>query len=100
LLECKQVTALNAGANKRPHPRDLSPRAGRLHCLVGDFADEDLFNLVDGLLIHGIDPLPSFPPEKQETKIGAPVCLVAPIWLTRPMEQSPTIVSSYAPILA
>ena len=53
-----------AGANKRPHPRDLSRRASRLHCLVGDFADEDLFlNLVDGLLIHGVDPLPSFPRE-------------------------------------
>jgi hypothetical protein len=34
--------ALNAGANKRPHPRDLSPRPGRLHCLVGDFIAEDL----------------------------------------------------------
>jgi hypothetical protein len=46
--------ALNAaGANERPHPRDLSPRASRLHCLVADFADEDVFfNLVDGLLIH------------------------------------------------
>jgi hypothetical protein len=34
-------------------PRDLN-LPSRLHCLVGDFAHEDLFNLVDGLLIHGI----------------------------------------------
>jgi hypothetical protein len=27
---------LNAAANKRPGSRDLSPRAGRLDCLVGD----------------------------------------------------------------
>jgi hypothetical protein len=53
LLECKRVTTMLAGANKRPHPRDLSPRTSRLHCLVRDFVDEDLFfNLVDGLLIH------------------------------------------------
>ena len=53
--------ALNAGANESPHRRDLSPRASRLHCLVGDFVDKDLFfNLVDGLFIHGVDPLPSF----------------------------------------
>jgi hypothetical protein len=61
LLECKRVTTMLAGANKRPHPRDLSPRTSRLHCLVRDFVDEDLFfNLVDGLLIHGIDSMPSF----------------------------------------
>ena len=39
-----------AGANERPRPRDLSARASRLHCLVRDFVDEDLFfNLVDGI---------------------------------------------------
>ena len=49
------VVALYAGANKRPCPRDLSPRPGRLNCLVVDFVAEDLFfNLVDSLLIHGI----------------------------------------------
>ena len=49
------VVALYAGANKRPRPRDLSPRPGRLNCLVGDFVAEDLFfNLVDSLLIHVI----------------------------------------------
>ena len=45
-----------AGANKRPHRRDLSPRTSCLHCLVRDFVDEDLFSLVDGLFIHVLEP--------------------------------------------
>jgi hypothetical protein len=56
-IERSTVVALYAGANKCPRPRDLS-RPGLLHCLVGDFVAEDLFfNLVDGLFIHGVDPL-------------------------------------------
>ena len=36
------VVALYAGAIKRPRPRDLSPRPGRLNCLVRDFVAETL----------------------------------------------------------
>jgi hypothetical protein len=52
----RSTRALNAGANDRPRPRDLSPRASRLQGLVGDFLAQDLFKLVDGLLTHDIDP--------------------------------------------
>jgi len=46
------------------HTPAISVLVPAASCLVRDFADEDLFNLVDGLFIHGVDPLPSFPPEK------------------------------------
>ena len=57
LLECKQVTALNAGANKRPRPRNLSPRASRLHCLVGDFDQiEEGVVIYERLFTHVLEP--------------------------------------------
>ena len=59
LLECKRVTTMLAGANKRPHPRDLSPRTSRLHCLVRDFVDEDLFSIWS-MVFSFIDSMPSF----------------------------------------